>query len=125
MSINVHRLLPLVQATVRSTGPGSGCERLLLAQRVNIGCLAVAIAFNAATPFITPVPPWLSDVPVVIGLPDRIQSATSMSSTRSSAISLTRSPSHGFTRPPSRKRGFRREETCVECGLLSTHHVRL
>ena len=48
MSISVHRLLPLVQATVRSTGPGSRCERLLLAQRVNIGCLAVALAFNAA-----------------------------------------------------------------------------
>jgi hypothetical protein len=57
-----------VQATVRSTGPGSRCERLLLAQRVNIGCLAVALAFNAATPFITPDPPWLSDVPVVFAI---------------------------------------------------------
>ena len=45
--------------------------------------LAVALAFNAATPFITPDPPWLSDVPVVlaimmlliiIGLLHRIQS---------------------------------------------------
>ena len=56
---------------------------MLLAQRVNIGCLAVALAFNAATSFITPDPPWLSDVPVVfaimmlliiIGLLHRIQS---------------------------------------------------
>ena len=62
MSINVHRLLPLVQATIRSTGPGSRCERLLSARRVNIGCLAVALAFNAATPFIT------SERPVVIAI---------------------------------------------------------
>ncbi len=40
----------------------------LLAQRVTIGCLAVALAFNAATPFITPDPPWLSDVPVVFAI---------------------------------------------------------
>jgi hypothetical protein len=49
---------------------------------VSIACLAVALAFNAATPFITPDPPWLSDVPVVfaimmlliiIGLLHRIQ----------------------------------------------------
>ena len=41
---------------------------LILAQRVTIGCLAVALAFNAATPFITPDPPWLSDVPVVFAI---------------------------------------------------------
>lgn len=50
---------------------------------MTIGCLAVALAFNAATPFITPDPPWLSDVPVVfaimmlliiIGLLHKIQS---------------------------------------------------
>ena len=54
-----------MQATIRSTGPGSHRARLLLAQRATIGYPAVALAFNAATPFITPDPPWLSDVPVV------------------------------------------------------------
>jgi len=27
-----------------------------------------SLAFNAATPFITPDPPWLSDVPVVFAI---------------------------------------------------------
>jgi hypothetical protein len=67
----------------RGAGLGSRRARLLLAQRVTIGCIAVALAFNAATPFITPDPPRLSDVPVVfaimmlliiIGLLHRIQS---------------------------------------------------
>ena len=67
---------------MRGTSLGPRRARLLLAQRVTIGCLAVALAFNAAIPFITPDPPWLSDVPVVfaimmlliiIGLLHRIQ----------------------------------------------------
>jgi hypothetical protein len=73
----------VMQATTQGAGLGSRPARLLLAQRVTIGCLAVALAFHAATPFITPDPPWLSDVPVVfaimmlliiIGLLHRIQS---------------------------------------------------
>jgi hypothetical protein len=58
----------VMQATTRGAGFGSRRARLLLAQRVTIGCLAVALAFNAATPFITPDPPWLSDVPVVLAI---------------------------------------------------------
>ena len=40
----------------RRQGRGACRSRLLLAQRITIGCLAVALAFNAATPFITPEP---------------------------------------------------------------------
>jgi hypothetical protein len=47
----------LMQAPIRGTSLGSRRARLLLAQRVTIGCLAVALAFNAATPFITPTRP--------------------------------------------------------------------
>jgi len=57
-----------MQATTRGARPGSRRARLLLAQRVTIGCLAVALAFNAATRFITPDPPWLSDAPVVFAI---------------------------------------------------------
>ncbi len=53
----------VMQATTRGAGLGSRRARLLLAQRVTIGSLAVALAFNAATPFVTPDPPWFSDVP--------------------------------------------------------------
>ena len=65
------------------TGLSSRRARLFLAQRITISCLAIALAFNAATAFTTPDPPWLSDVPVVfaimmlliiIGLLHRIQS---------------------------------------------------
>jgi hypothetical protein len=35
---------------------------------VRIGCLALALAFNAATPLITPDPPWLTDVPSVFAV---------------------------------------------------------
>ena len=49
-------------------GPGSRSARLLLAQRITIGSLAVALALNAATPFIAPDLPWLSDVPVVFAI---------------------------------------------------------
>jgi uncharacterized membrane protein len=81
--ITVFIAVWVMQATTRDAGVGSRRARLLLAQRVTIGCIAVALAFNAATPFITPDPPWLSDVPVVfaimmlliiIGLLHRIQS---------------------------------------------------
>jgi hypothetical protein len=57
----------VMQETTQGAGLGTRRARLLLAQRV-IGCLAVALAFNAATPFITPDPPWLSDVPVVFAI---------------------------------------------------------
>jgi hypothetical protein len=38
------------------------------AQRVTIGCLAIALAFNPATPFITPDPPWLANLPLVVAI---------------------------------------------------------
>jgi uncharacterized membrane protein len=58
----------VMQATTQGAGLCSRRARLLLAQRVTIGCLAVALGFNAATPFITTDPPWLSDVPVVFAI---------------------------------------------------------
>ncbi|MEZ5787737.1 MAG: hypothetical protein R3D62_14975 [Xanthobacteraceae bacterium] len=66
--ITVFIAVWVMQATTQGAGLGSRRARLLLAQRVTIGSLAVALAFNAATPFITPDPPWLSDVPVVFAI---------------------------------------------------------
>ena len=66
--ITVFIAVWVMQATTQGAGLGSRRARLFLAQRVTIGCLAVALAFNTATPFITPDPPWLSDVPVVFAV---------------------------------------------------------
>jgi len=66
--ITVFVAVWVMQATTQGAGLCSRRARLLLAQRITIGCLAVALAFNAATPFITPDPPWLSDVPVVFAI---------------------------------------------------------
>ena len=66
--ITVFIAVWVMQATTQGAGLGSRRARLLLAQRVTIGGLAVALAFNTATPFITPDPPWLSDVPVVFAI---------------------------------------------------------
>jgi hypothetical protein len=38
------------------------------AQRVTIGCLAIALAFIPATPFITPDPSWLPNLPLVVAI---------------------------------------------------------
>ena len=43
-------------------------QRAAASRAAHHDSLAVALAFNAAIPFITPDTPWLSDVPVVFAI---------------------------------------------------------
>lgn len=40
--------------------------RLLIVQRLLLAATAMSLALNAVTPFITPDPPWLASLPVVL-----------------------------------------------------------
>ena len=42
--------------------------RLALAQRIALAALAIFLMLNAVTPFITPDPPWLANLPLVIAI---------------------------------------------------------
>ena len=73
----------VMQVTTHQAGLSTPGARLALAERIALAALAIFLMLNAVTPFITPDPPWLSDVPVVfaimmlliiIGLLHRIQS---------------------------------------------------
>jgi divalent metal cation (Fe/Co/Zn/Cd) transporter len=55
MSISV-RQTPRV--TIRST----------LAQRIALAALAIFLILNAVTPFLTPDPPWLANLPLVVAI---------------------------------------------------------
>jgi hypothetical protein len=39
-----------------------------LAQRIALAALAIFLMLNAVTPFITPDPPWLANLPPVIAI---------------------------------------------------------
>lgn len=43
--------------------------RLLWVQRIFLGGVAVSLSLNTVTPFITPDPPWLSTLPLMVVLP--------------------------------------------------------
>ena len=42
--------------------------RLALAQRIALAALAIFLMLNAVTPFITPDPPWLANLPLVVAI---------------------------------------------------------
>ncbi|MFZ1895848.1 MAG: hypothetical protein WAU59_17515 [Rhodoplanes sp.] len=42
--------------------------RLALAQRIALAALAIFLMLNAVTPFITPAPPWLVNLPLVVAI---------------------------------------------------------
>jgi hypothetical protein len=54
-----------MQVTTRQAGLGSSIARLALAQRI---ALAIFLMLNAVTPFITPDPPWLANLPLVVAI---------------------------------------------------------
>jgi hypothetical protein len=58
----------MVQAAIRSTGPGSRRALLRLGATRDHRLPLRRARFNAATPFFTPDPPWLSNVPVVFAI---------------------------------------------------------
>jgi divalent metal cation (Fe/Co/Zn/Cd) transporter len=39
-----------------------------LAQRIALAALAIFLMLNAVTPFITPDPPWLANLPLVVAI---------------------------------------------------------
>ena len=49
-------------------GLNSSIARLALAQRIALAALAIFLMLNAVTPFITPDPPWLANLPLVIAI---------------------------------------------------------
>lgn len=57
-----------MQVTTRDFGTRTGEERMALIQRIAIALIAVFLAINAITPFITPDPPWLANLPLVIAI---------------------------------------------------------
>jgi hypothetical protein len=52
------------QVTTHQAGLASSIARLALAQRIALAALAI----NAVTPFITPDPPWLANLPLVVAI---------------------------------------------------------
>lgn len=57
-----------MQVTTRDFGTRTGEERMALIQRIAIALIAVFLVINAITPFITPDPPWLANLPLVIAI---------------------------------------------------------
>lgn len=57
-----------MQVTTRDFGTEPGEKRMALVQRVAIALIAVFLVINAITPFITPDPPWLANLPLVIAI---------------------------------------------------------
>jgi divalent metal cation (Fe/Co/Zn/Cd) transporter len=58
----------VMQATTHQAGLGSSIARLALAQRIALAALAIFLMLNAVTPFITPDPPWLANLPLVVAI---------------------------------------------------------
>ena len=58
----------VMQVTTHQAGLGTPSARLALAQRVALAALAIFLMLNAVTPFITPDPPWLANLPLVVAI---------------------------------------------------------
>ena len=58
----------VMQVTTHQAGRSTPGARLALAQRIALAALAIFLMLNAVTPFITPDPPWLANLPLVIGI---------------------------------------------------------
>jgi hypothetical protein len=58
----------VMQVTTNRAGLGTSIARLALAQRIALAALAIFLMLNAVTPFITPDPPWLANLPLVIAI---------------------------------------------------------
>lgn len=54
--------------TTHQAGLNSPVARLALAQRIALAALAIFLMLNAVTPFITPDPPWLANLPLVVAI---------------------------------------------------------
>ena len=57
-----------MQVTTRPAGLKTPGARLALAQRIALAALAIFLMLNAVTPFITPDPPWLANLPLVVAI---------------------------------------------------------
>lgn len=55
----------VIQVHHDQAGLGSSIARRALAQRIALAALAIFLMLNAVTPFITPDPPWLANLPLV------------------------------------------------------------
>jgi hypothetical protein len=58
----------VMQVTTRQAGLDTPSARLALAQRIALAALAIFLMLNAVTPFITPDPPWLANLPLVVAI---------------------------------------------------------
>jgi divalent metal cation (Fe/Co/Zn/Cd) transporter len=58
----------VMQVTTHQAGLDSSIARLVLAQRIALAALAIFLMLNAVTPFITPDPPWLANLPLVVAI---------------------------------------------------------
>ena len=58
----------VMQVTTHQAGLDSSIARLALAQRIALAALAIFLMLNAVTPFITPDPPWLANLPLVVAI---------------------------------------------------------
>ena len=57
-----------MQVTTHRAGLNTPNARLALARRIALAALAIFLMLNAVTPFITPDPPWLANLPLVIAI---------------------------------------------------------
>ena len=57
-----------MQVTTHQAGLGSSIAWLALAERIALAALAIFLMLNAVTPFITPDPPWLANLPLVVAI---------------------------------------------------------
>ena len=55
-----------MQVTTHQAKLDSSVAWLALAQRIALAALAIFLMLNAVTPFITPDPPWLANLPLVV-----------------------------------------------------------
>ena len=58
----------VMQVTTHQAGLDSSIARLALAQRIALAALVIFLMLNVVTPFITPDPPWLANLPLVVAI---------------------------------------------------------
>ena len=58
----------VMQVTTHQAGLARPLRGWRLAQRIALAALAIFLMLNAVTPFITPDPPWLANLPLVVAI---------------------------------------------------------
>ena len=93
----------VMQVTAHQVGLGTPSALLAVGQCIALAALAIFLMLNAVTPFITPDPPWLANLPLVVAIMAFLL-AFGLSHIRAERAAKAASPKNR-KRPPNGRRG--------------------